>query len=165
MTQAQKNAKNDPFLKLENTKKTFIELDFEGNLSNKEIADKIGVSRVATISNWRSQAWYLKGREAYMNRLIKYKYKSKALQTVYDLLDAKSEMVRLQSASTIFKLSGLLSDNSTPELDKARLRKAIAEAELTEIKAEQLKHIDENAEDKLSKIAGVLWGDTSDKDK
>ncbi len=47
-------------------------------------------------------------------------------------------MVQLQAANSILKLSGMLSDNSTPELDKAKIRKANAEADIAERKAEQL---------------------------
>ena len=47
-------------------------------------------------------------------------------------------MVKLQAATSVLKLSGMLSDNSTPELDKAKVRKANAEADMAEQKAQQL---------------------------
>ena len=47
-------------------------------------------------------------------------------------------MVRLQTAITILKMSGMMSDNSTPELDKAKVRKANAEADIVEWKADEL---------------------------
>ena len=49
-------------------------------------------------------------------------------------------MVQLQAANSILKLSGMLSDNSTPELDKAKIRKANAEADIAEQKAKLLKN-------------------------
>ena len=47
-------------------------------------------------------------------------------------------MVRLQTAITILKMSGMMSDNSTPELDNAKVRKANAEAKIAEWKAGEL---------------------------
>ena len=51
-------------------------------------------------------------------------------------------MVQLQSATTILKMAGYLSDNSTPELDEAKVRKLKAEADIAEAKAKMLN--DEN---------------------
>ena len=48
-------------------------------------------------------------------------------------------MVQLQAANSILKLSGMLSDNSTPELDQAKIRKANAEADMAEQKSTMLK--------------------------
>ena len=47
-------------------------------------------------------------------------------------------MVQLQAANSILKLSGMLAENSTPELDKAKVRKANAEADITEWKRNEL---------------------------
>ena len=47
-------------------------------------------------------------------------------------------MVRLQTAITILKMSGMISDNSTPELDKAKVRKANAEADIARWRADEL---------------------------
>ena len=64
------------------------------------------------------------------------------MRTLIDLLDAKSEMVRFQAATAVLKMSGVLSDNSTPELDKAKIRKANAEADMAELKVNALKNGD-----------------------
>lgn len=156
MNKTQTSAKEDPFLSLDKPKQTFIRLDFEGKLSNKEIASKVGVNREATISNWRSQKWYLPARKAYIEKVIDYKYKDKALQTVFNLLTAKSEMVRLQAATTVFKLSGMLSDNSTPELDRARIRKANADARISEAKAKAMEDKGQDIELLLDKMLDNL---------
>lgn len=137
MSNKQNRAINDPFSKLNKKQQTLIMLDFEGNHSNKEIAPEIGLKNETTVSHWRKRSWYEPAFNAYASRAIKGKYKSLALRTLIDLLDARSEMVKLQAATSILKLSGMLSDNSTPELDKAKVRKANADAGLAEARLKQ----------------------------
>lgn len=137
MSNKQNGAINDPFSKLNKKQQTLIMLDFEGNHSNKEIAPKIGLKNETTVSHWRKRSWYEPAFNAYASRAIKGKYKSLALRTLIGLLDARSEMVKLQAATSILKLSGMLSDNSTPELDKAKVRKANADAGLAEARLKQ----------------------------
>ena len=134
MSRKQDRAINDPFARLNKNLQTLIMLDFEGNHSNKEIAPLIGLKNETTVSHWRKKLWYEPAFNAYAVRAIK--------GTLIDLLDAKSEMVRFQAATAVLKMSGLLSDNSTPELDKAKIRKADAEADMAELKVSALKNGD-----------------------
>ncbi len=138
MSKKQDGARNDPFSNLTKAQQTLVILDFEGGHSNKEIAPKLGLKNETTVSHWRKRSWYEPAFNAYASKTVRGKYKSLALRTLIDLLDARSEMVRLQAATSILKLSGMLSDNSTPELDKAKVRKANAEADIAEQKAQQL---------------------------
>ncbi|MCC4367537.1 helix-turn-helix domain-containing protein [Limosilactobacillus reuteri] len=138
MSKKQDGARNDPFSSLTKAQQTLVILDFEGGHSNKEIAPKLGLKNETTVSHWRKRSWYEPAFNAYASKTVRGKYKSLALRTLIDLLDARSEMVRLQAATSILKLSGMLSDNSTPELDKAKIRKANAEADIAEQKAQQL---------------------------
>ena len=138
MSKKQDRARNDPFSSLTKAQQTLVILDFEGGHSNKEIAPKLGLKNETTVSHWRKRSWYEPAFNAYASKTVRGKYKSLALRTLIDLLDARSEMVRLQAATSILKLSGMLSDNSTPELDKAKVRKANAEADIAEQKAQQL---------------------------
>lgn len=144
MSKKQDGARNDPFSRLNKKQQTLIMLDFEGNHSNKEIAPKIGLKNETTVSHWRKRSWYEPAFNTYASRAIKGKYKSLALRTLINLLDAKSEMVKLQAATSILKLSGMLSDNSTPELDKAKIRKANADAGLAEARLKQFDSGNEN---------------------
>lgn len=139
MKKKQNETRKDPFSSLTKAQQTLIRLDFEGGHSNKEIAPKIGLKHESTVSHWRKRSWYEPAFNAYSAKAIKGKYKNLALRTLIDLLNAKSEMVRFQSATTILKMSGMISDNSTPELDKAKIRKANAEADIAEYKAQVLK--------------------------
>lgn len=138
MSKKQDGARNDPFSSLTKAQQTLVILDFEGGHSNKEIAPKLGLKNETTVSHWRKRSWYEPAFNAYASKTVRGKYKSLALRTLINLLDARSEMVRLQAATSILKLSGMLSDNSTPELDKAKIRKANAEADIAEQKAQQL---------------------------
>ncbi|WP_191363474.1 helix-turn-helix domain-containing protein [Limosilactobacillus oris] len=146
MSKKQDGAINDPFSSLTKAQQTLVRLDFEGGHSNKEIAPKIGLKNETTVSHWRKRSWYEPAFNAYASKAIKGKYKSLALRTLIDLLNAKSEMVKLQAATSVLKLSGMLSDNSTPELDKAKARKASAEADIAEWKRNELTGNNSNRE-------------------
>lgn len=146
MSKKQDGAINDPFSRLTKAQQTLIRLDFEGGHTNKEIAPKIGLKNETTVSHWRKRPWYEPAFNAYASKAIKGKYKSLALRTLIDLLNAKSEMVKLQAATSVLKLSGMLSDNSTPELDKAKARKASAEADIVEWKRDELTGDNSNLE-------------------
>nr|WP_278771739.1 helix-turn-helix domain-containing protein [Limosilactobacillus mucosae] len=144
MSKKQDGAINDPFSRLTKAQQTLVRLDFEGGHSNKEIAPKIGLKNETTVSHWRKRSWYEPAFNAYASKAIKGKYKSLALRTLIDLLNAKSEMVQLQSATTILKMAGMLSDNDTPELTRAKVRKANADARVAEARA---KSLEENGAD------------------
>lgn len=161
MKKKQDGAINDPFSSLTKAQQTLVVLDFEGGHSNKEIAPKIGLKNETTVSHWRKRSWYEPAFNAYASKAIKGKYKSLALRTLIDLLDAKSEMVKLQAATSVLKLSGMLSDNSTPELDEAKARKASAEADIIEWKRNELTGENTNHENTMlvDDIGGMSDGD------
>ena len=144
MSKKQDGTVNDPFSRLTKAQQTLVMLDFEGGHSNKESAPKIGLKNETTVSHWRKRSWYEPAFNAYASKAIKGKYKSLALRTLIDLLNAKSEMVQLQSATTILKMAGMLSDNDTPELTRAKVRKANADARVAEARA---KSLEENGAD------------------
>ena len=145
----------DDFDKLDKKRKKAVVMQFEGAYTDEEIAKNVGRTR-STITLWKKEQWFKKAFNAYANKLIKNKYRSKAMNTVFELLNAKSEMVRLQAASTIFKLSGMLSDNSTPELDKAKIRKANADARVAEARAKAMEDNGADVELLLDKMMDTL---------
>lgn len=138
MKEPQETAKLNDFSKLDKDHRTFVELMVNENLTNKELADSVHRKRESTMSEWKRTDWYKKAREAYIEIAVKGEYKVKALQTILDLLDAHSEMVKLQAATTLLKMSGMLNDNDSPELVQAKIRKANADAVIAERKAEQM---------------------------
>ena len=161
MKKSNKTEHLDDFEKLDKNRKKAVVMQFEGTYTDEEIAKNVGRKR-PTVTLWKKEQWFKKAFNAYANKLIKNKYRSKAMNTVFELLDAKSEMVRLQAASTIFKLSGMLSDNSTPELDKARIRKANADARVAEARAKAMEDSGQDMEQLLDKMLDTL---TKESDK
>ena len=155
MKKSNKTEHLDDFEKLDKNRKKAVVMQFEGTYTDEEIAKNVGRTR-STVTLWKKEQWFKKAFNAYANKLIKNKYRSKAMNTVFELLNAKSEMVRLQAASTIFKLSGMLSDNSTPELDKARIRKANADARVAEARAKAMEDNGADVELLLDKMMDTL---------
>lgn len=145
----------DAFEKLDKKRQKAVMMQFEGTYTDEEIAKNVGRTR-PTITLWKKEQWFKDAFNAYANKLIENKYRSKAMNTVFGLLNAKSEMVRLQAASTIFRLSGMLSDNSTPELDQAKIRKANADARVAEARAKAMEENGQDMEQLLDKMLDTL---------
>lgn len=125
---------------------TAIKLMFEGTLSDAEVGKRVG-RKDRTIREWKNDPQFIAGQKEY-NYIAVKDYVPEAITTLHEImLNSKYEMARITAANAILKLSGMLSYNSTPELDKAKVRKANAEADITEIKAKQLK--DSNGDDKV----------------
>ena len=137
MTEVHKNSQYDDFYSLDKPRRDAIVMLFEDDLSDEQIAENVNRTR-RTLAKWKNDPKFKKGQDAYKHVVIKKDYESNAIRKLNSLLSAKSEMVQLQAANSILKLSGMLSDNSTPELDKAKIRKANAEADIAEQKAQQL---------------------------
>ncbi|MYY77817.1 helix-turn-helix domain-containing protein [Lactobacillus salivarius] len=126
-----------PFFELDKRRQKAVILLFEDELIDEEIAKNVQRRR-STLDNWKNDDKFKAAQEQYKKLVVKKDFESKALRELVNLLNAKSEMVRLKTAITILKMSGMMSDNSTPELDKAKVRKANAEADIAEYKAKAL---------------------------
>lgn len=138
MTEVHNNSQYEAFYNLDKPRRDAIVLLFENQLTDEEIAKKVNRTR-RTLAKWKNDPQFKKGQDTYKHVVIKKDYESNAIRKLNGLLSAKSEMVQLQAANSILKLSGMLSDNSTPELDQAKIRKANAEADMAEQKATMLK--------------------------
>lgn len=139
MTKVHKNSQYDDFYSLDKPRRDAIVMLFEDDLGDEQIAENVNRTR-RTLAKWKNDPKFKKGQDAYKHVVIKKDYESNAIRKLNSLLSARSEMVQLQAANSILKLSGMLSDNSTPELDKAKIRKANAEADIAEQKAKLLKN-------------------------
>ena len=71
-------------------------------------------------------------------------------------------MVQLQSATTILKMAGMLSDNDTPELTRAKVRKANADARVAEARA---KSMEDNGQDVVTALDAIMNKLTRESDK
>ena len=137
MKKLDKTGQSGPFYQLDKRRRKAVRLLFEDELTDEQIAKAVQRRR-STLDNWKNDELFKAAQQQYNHLVIKRSFESRALKKLVDLLEAKSEMVQLQAANSILKLSGMLSDNSTPELDKAKVRKANAEADIAEQKAQQL---------------------------
>ena len=155
MSEVYKSLQNGPFFELDKRRQKAIVMLFEGNLNDEEIAKSVNRSR-QTLNKWKNDSKFKLAQEQYESLVVKKDFESKALRELVNLLNAKSEMVRLQTAITILKMSGMISDNSTPELDKAKIRKANAEADIAEYKAQILKDSGSSGVELLSEYLDKL---------
>lgn len=143
MSKVNKTGQDGPFYKLDKRRQKAVMLLFEDELTDEEIAKSVQRSR-STLNNWKNEELFKAAQKQYQSLVVKNDYESKALKKLKELLEAKSEMVQLQSATTILKMAGMLSDNDTPELTQAKVRKANADARVAEARA---KSLEENGAD------------------
>lgn len=144
------------FDKLPKKRKDAVRLVFEHNLTNGEIAKKIGVGE-STIRRWKKDPTFIHALHDYsLNKLNNAL--PLAVQQSYELLEnpKTSAMVKFQLIQMLFKYANLLSDNSTPELDKARIRKANADARVAEARAKAMEDNGADVELLLDKMMDTL---------
>lgn len=144
------------FDKLSKKRKDAVRLVFEHNLTNGEIAKKIGVGE-STIRRWKKDPAFIHALHDYsLNKLNNAL--PLAIQQSYELLEnpKTSAMVKFQLIQMLFKYANLLSDNSTPELDQAKIRKANADARVAEAKAKAMEDNGQDMEQLVDKMLDTL---------
>lgn len=145
-----------PFFELDGRKQTAVKSMVEDDLTEEQIG-KLVERTDRTIRNWKNDELFIAAKEQYLKITVKNTYVPKALNHLYYLMiHAKSEMVQMQSAITILKMGGQLSDNSTPELDKAKIRKANADARISEARANVVERLGSEGDDKLDELMDKL---------
>lgn len=155
MKKVDKIGQSGPFFKLDKRRRKAVRLLFEDELSDEEIAKAVQRRR-STLDNWKHDELFRAAQQQYNQLVVKKDFESRALRRLVKLLDAKSEMVQLQAANSILKLSGMLSDNSTPELDQAKVRKAIADARVAEARAKAMEDNGADMELLLDKMLNTV---------
>lgn len=155
MVEVHNNSQYEAFYNLDKPRRDAIVLLFENQLTDEEIAKKVNRTR-RTLAKWKNDPQFKKGQDAYKHVVIKKDYESNAIRKLNGLLSAKSEMVQLQAANSILKLSGMLSDNSTPELDQAKIRKANADARVAEARAKSMEDNGQDIATALDKVMNKL---------
>ena len=129
---------NKAFISLSKKKRKIVKLLFEDELTDQEIADTVSCSR-STIARLKQDPIFIQAQQEYAISVLDRALPDSVRELLKLIHNSKSEMVKLQAIQTVFKRAGLFSDNGTPELDKARIRKANADADVSEAKAKQLK--------------------------
>ena len=155
MKKVDKIGQSGPFFKLDKRRRKAVRLLFEDELSDEEIAKAVQRRR-STLDNWKHNELFRAAQQQYNQLVVKKDFESRALRRLVKLLDAKSEMVQLQAANSILKLSGMLSDNSTPELDQAKIRKANADARVAEARAKSMEDNGADMELLLDKMLNTV---------
>ena len=154
MSKLVKLGKNTAFDKLTWQRKLAVILLFEGK-TLKEISQEAHC-HINTVENWKSMPQFQQARTEYsvyaLNNLL-----PNAISELSNLIaNGKSEMVRLQAIQTVMKHANLLSDNGTPELDKARIRKANADARVAEARAKSMEDNGQDMEMLLDKMLDTI---------
>lgn len=155
MKKLDKTGQSGPFYQLDKRRRKAVRLLFEDELTDEQIAKAVQRRR-STLDNWKNDELFKAAQEQYNHLVVKKDFESKALKKLVKLLGAKSEMVQLQAANSILKLSGMLSDNSTPELDKAKIRKANADARVAEARAKMMEDNGQDVEDLIDKMIDTV---------
>ena len=143
------------FSKLTKKKQKAIELLFNDELTIKEIAQKLHCGE-RTLYSWKNNPEFIKAQNEYAISQFDEAL-PEAVKTLLDLIkNGKSELVKLQAVQTVFKRAGLFTDNGTPELDKARIRKANADARVAEAKAKAMEDNGQDMEMLIDKMMNTL---------
>lgn len=144
------------FQKLNKKRQKAVEMLFEHHFTNAEIGAKVGVDE-KTIRRWKKNPDFIRGLHDYsiskLNNALPL-----AIQQAYELLEnpKTSAMVKFQLIQMLFKYANLLSDNSTPELDKAKIRKANADARVAEARAKAMENSGQDVELLVEKMLDNL---------
>ena len=150
-----KKTQNKAFISLSKKKRKIVKLLFEDELTDQEIADAVSCSR-STIARLKRDPIFIQAQQEYAISVLDHALPDSIRELLKLIRNGKSEMVKLQAIQTVFKRAGLFSDNGTPELDKARIRKANADADLTEAKVRALQGGNNGQENKVIELIGEL---------
>lgn len=114
---------------------------FENDKTIEEIANELNVSDRA-IYKWKNDPLFKQAQQEYAISVLDTALPD-SVRELMKLINGKKvpAMVKLQAIQTVFKRAGLFSDNGTPELDKARIRKANADADYSEERVKAMKQL------------------------
>ena len=128
---------------------------FLGDLTDEEIAKRASCSR-STITRLKRDPNFIQAQQEYAIYQLDHSLPQSVSQLLNLINNSKSDMVKLQAIQTVFKRAGLFSDNGTPELDKARIRKANADARVAEAKAKAMEENGQDMEQLVDKMLDTL---------
>lgn len=100
----QNNATFGAYLELTKKQQAYIQIKTDTGAKDMDIAEQIDVNR-ATISRWKTNDKFREVFKGYQAEHLQ-KQVPKALQTMINLLDAKSELVRFQASKDILDRTG-----------------------------------------------------------
>lgn len=104
MTNMLNNANFEDYLKLSEKQQEYIRLKNETKKTDKQIAKEISID-TTTISRWKRKEDFRVGLRGYQAEYLANTV-PKAIQTMINLLGAKSELVRFQASKDILDRTG-----------------------------------------------------------
>lgn len=146
-----KNKENSAFAQLDKKRQDAVIMLFENTLTIEEIAKKLNRSPT-TLYKWKKDPVFIQAQHEYSIKKLNGALPDAIKELLKLIRNGKSEMVKLQAIQTVMKQAGLFSDNGTPELDAARIRKANADARVAEAKAKAMEDNGQDIEQLLDKM-------------
>lgn len=128
---------------------------FENDKTIEEIAKILNITDRA-VYKWKRNPDFIQAQQEYAIFVLNTALPDSISELIKLIRNSKSDMVKLQAIQTVLKHANLLSDNSTPELDKARIRKANADARVAEAKAKAMEDNGQDMEQLLDKMMDTL---------
>ena len=150
-----KQANLENFAELTKKQQKLVKLLFEDETTLAEQAKILQVGE-RTISTWKTKPVFVKAQHEYAVAQLDNAVPTAVKELMKLITQSKSEMVRLQAIQTVFKRAGLFTDNGTPELDKARIRKANADARVAEARAKAMENSGQDVELLVEKMLDSL---------
>lgn len=129
---------------------------FENDKTIEEIAKILNITD-RTIYKWKNDPLFKQAQQEYAISVLDTALPD-SVRELMKLINGKKvpAMVKLQAIQTVLKHANLLSDNSTPELDKAKIRKANADARVAEARAKAMEDNGADVELLLDKMMDTL---------
>lgn len=143
------------FNSLTKRQRNIVRMLFLGDLTDEEIAKRASCSR-STITRLKRDPNFIQAQQEYAIYQLDHSLPQSVSQLLNLINNSKSDMVKLQAIQTVLKHANLLSDNSTPELDKAKIRKANADARVAEARAKAMEDNGADVELLLDKMMDTL---------
>ena len=128
---------------------------FENDKTIEEIAKILNITDRA-VYKWKRNPDFIQAQQEYAIFVLNTALPDSISELIKLIRNSKSDMVKLQAIQTVLKHANLLSDNSTPELDKAKIRKANADARVAEAKAKAMEDNGTDVELLLDKMMDTL---------
>lgn len=155
MKKVQKNSDLGTFLKLTKKRQKAIVMLYEDKETIGEIAKKLNITDRA-IYKWKKDPAFIQAQNEYAIHVLNSALPDSIRELMKLVQNSKSDMVKLQAIQTVLKHANLLSDNSTPELDRAKIRKANADARVAEARAKAMEDNGADVELLLDKMMDTL---------
>ena len=155
MKKVQKSSDLVTFLKLTKKRQKAIVMLYEDKETIGEIAKKLNITDRA-IYKWKKDPAFIQAQNEYAIHVLNSALPDSIRELMKLVQNSKSDMVKLQAIQTVLKHANLLSDNSTPELDRAKIRKANADARVAEARAKAMEDNGADVELLLDKMMDTL---------